>query len=80
METYNSSIGSPTAMGIVNKGGTLVPDTGKMKGAPVTDVRTLDSAYKNPAFFVAHDNSVNQIVKVRVLFSSSICQLTVDVG
>lgn len=70
VETYNSSVGSPTALGIVNFGGIIPYGTQKMQGKPVMDSRALNSSYKNPAFYVAHDNSVNQMVKVRVIFSN----------
>lgn len=69
METYNSSIGSPTALEIVARGGDIaqaVDESQKLRGEPVKDARILNSADKNPAFFVAHDNSINQMVKVRV--------------
>jgi len=65
VETYNSSIGSPTALRIVSRGGmALSQGTERMKGAPVDGTMSLVSKGKNPAFFVAHDNSINQMVKV----------------
>jgi hypothetical protein len=65
IETYNSSIGSPTALRIVEHGGMLLSQgTEKMRGDPVDGTRSLVSTSKNPGFFVAHDNSINQMVKV----------------
>lgn len=81
VETYNSSIGSPTTLGIVERGGNLaqaVDGTQKMKGEPVSDSQTLGSADKQSAFFVAHDNSINQMVKVCVFVCFSKLKILTD--
>lgn len=65
IEAYNTSIGSPTALRIVEKGygsASLLP-SGNIQGPPINDTRYLNTTGKNPAFFVAHDNSINQMVK-----------------
>lgn len=53
-------------MGIVSAGGTVARyDWQEMKGEPVSGhPRNLSSSSKDAAFFVAHDNSINQMIKV----------------
>lgn len=65
MEAYNTSIGSPTALRIVEKGNGSIPllPSGNIRGPPIAGTRNLNATGKNRAFFVAHDNSVNQMVK-----------------
>lgn len=64
VEAYNTSVGSPTILRIVGRGfGNTSLPSGKIQGYPVQNTRNLNTTNKNPAFFVAHDNSVNQIVK-----------------
>lgn len=65
IETYNSSIGSPSALRIVGKvyGGASSLPSGKVRGTPITGAGNLNTTGKNPAFYVAHDNSINQMVK-----------------
>lgn len=64
IEAYNSSTGAPVILRIV---GTSDPDaskpSGNIQGIPLGRTRFLNSTGKNPAFFVAHDNSINQMVK-----------------
>lgn len=64
IEAYNTSIGSPTLLRIVEKGysNTSLP-SGHIRGGPIMNTRDLNTTGKNPAFFVAHDNSINQMVK-----------------
>jgi len=65
IEAYNTSIGSPTALRIVERGdgSTSLLPSGNIRGSPIANTRYLNTTGKNPAFFVAHDNSVNQMVK-----------------
>jgi len=65
IEAYNTSIGSPTALRIVERGDgitSLLP-SGNIRGPPIANTRYLNTTGKNPAFFVAHDNSINHMVK-----------------
>jgi hypothetical protein len=64
IEAYNTSIGSPTLLRIVEKcySNTSLP-SGHIRGGPIVNTRDLNTTGKNPAFFVAHDNSINQMVK-----------------
>lgn len=65
IEAYNPSVGSPSALRIVEKGyGSISPmPSGSIRGDPIEGTRNLNTTKKNPAFFVAHDNSINQMVK-----------------
>ena len=65
IEAYNTSVGSPTILRIVEKGYGKTPlPSGKIQGYPIQNTtRYLNTTGKNPAFFVAHGNSVNQMVK-----------------
>lgn len=65
VEAYNTSIGSPTTLRIIEKGdgsASLLP-SGDIQGSPIAGTRNLNVTGKNPAFYVAHDNSINQMVK-----------------
>lgn len=65
IEAYNTSIGSPTALRIVERGdgSTSLLPSGNIRGPPIANTRYLNTTGKNPAFFVAHDSSINQMVK-----------------
>ena len=65
LEAYNASVGSPSALRIVEKGygGTSPLPSGNIRGVPIVGTRNLNTTGKNPAFYVAHDNSINQMVK-----------------
>lgn len=65
MEAYNTSIGSPTALRIIERGygNTTLSPSGNIQGPPIAGARNLNTTGKNPAFYVAHDNSINQMVK-----------------
>ena len=71
VETYNSTDLLPLTTRIVSPGATIqdadeIPLGGRRVGGGLSGVgRTLNSTGKFPAFAVAHDNSVNQMVKVR---------------
>lgn len=64
IEAYNTSVGSPTTLRIVEQayGNTSLP-SGKIQGDPIQNTRYLNTTGKNPAFYVAHDNSINQMLK-----------------
>jgi hypothetical protein len=64
VEAYNTTVGFPTALRIVEPGysNTSSP-SGEIQGEPISNTRYLNTTGKNPAFYVAHDNSVNQMVK-----------------
>jgi hypothetical protein len=64
IEAYNVSIGSPTTLRIVGKGyGDTSLPSGKLQGGPIPNTRYLNTTGKFHAFAVAHDNSVNQMLK-----------------
>ena len=64
IEAYNTSVGSPALMQIVEKGyGKISLPSGKIQGNPKQNTRYLNTTGKNAAFFVAHGNSINQMVK-----------------
>lgn len=65
IEAYNMTIGSPTALRIIDRGdgSTSLSPSGNIRGHPIANTRYLNATGKNSAFFVAHDNSINQMVK-----------------
>ena len=65
IETYNTSIVSPSALRIVGKGysNTSLPPSGNIRGAPITNTRYLNTTDKDVAFWVAHSNGVHQMWK-----------------
>ena len=64
VEAYNTSVGSPTILRIVESGyGNTSLPSGKIQGYPIQNTRYLNTTNKNSAFYVAHDNSINQMVK-----------------
>ena len=65
IETYNTSIVSPSTLRIVDKGyGIASPSpSGKIRGAAIASTRFLNTTGKDVAFWVAHSNGVNQIWK-----------------
>ena len=69
IETYNTSIASPSTLRVVGKGngGTPLLPSGKIRGAAIASTRYLNTTGKHPAFLAAHDNSVDQMWKVNVL-------------
>jgi hypothetical protein len=67
LETYNTSIGLPNSLRIVSKGNQIVDSTNEERNirTPLSGVsRQINSTALLPAYIVAHDNSVNQMVKV----------------
>jgi len=64
IEAYNTSVGSPTTLRIVEKGyGNTSLPSGKIQGDPIQNTRYLNTTGKLKSYAVAHDNSVNQMVK-----------------
>jgi len=65
VESYNTSIVSPSALRIVDKGYNITSPSpsGKIRGAPIANTRFLNTTGKDVAFWVAHSNGVNQIWK-----------------
>jgi len=65
IETYNTSIASPSALRIVEKGGgsTSPPPSGNIRGARIAKMGYLNTTGKAIAFGIAHANSLNQMVK-----------------
>ena len=63
-EVYNSTVGSPTTLRIVEKSdGNASPPSGKIQGGSIQGTRYLNTTGKFQAFSIAHDNSVNEMVK-----------------
>jgi len=65
VETYNTSIASPSILRIVGKGdgSTLLPPSGNIRGAPVASTRHLNTEGKDHAFTVAYGSTVNLVWK-----------------
>jgi len=65
IEVYNISVGSPSVLRIVGKwcGDTSPLPGGNIRGAPIVGTRSLNTTGRNPAFFLAHDNMLNQFIK-----------------
>ena len=64
VETYNTSVVSPSTFRIVEKGnGSNSSSSGDIRGAPITNTGYLNTTGKEPAFAVAHSNGINQMVK-----------------
>jgi len=65
VETYNTSIVSPSTFRIVEKGNgsNSSSPSGNIRGTPIASTGYLNATGKEPAFAVAHANSINQMVK-----------------
>ena len=65
IETYNSSIASPSALRIVAKenGGTLPSPSGNIQGSSIVNTRSLNATGKGDAFDVANNNSITRMIK-----------------
>jgi len=65
VETYNTSIVSPSTFRIVEKGNgsNSSSQSGNIRGAPIANTGYLNTTGKGPAFTVAHRNSINQMLK-----------------
>ncbi len=70
VDVYNATLGALTTLEIVDKANTVGDFQGRqerMMGSPVADAsvrRSLTSRRMEGVYVVAHDNSVNQLVKV----------------
>lgn len=76
VETYNSSTGITTSTRIINKASTTTDSlSGESNiGTTISGVkRQLNSSALWPAYVVAHQNSVNKLVKVRRLLRKLCC-------
>jgi len=64
VETYNTSIVSPSTLRIIEKASNSSLPSGKIQGDPITNgTRYLNTTNKDVAFWVAHSNGINQIWK-----------------
>jgi len=65
VETYNTSIVSPSTLQIVKKGNdsNSSSPSGNIRGPPIANAGYLNATGKEPVFTVAHGNSINQMVK-----------------
>ena len=65
IETYNTSITPPSALWIIGKGdsGTLLSPSGKIRGAPISSTRYLNTTGKDAVFSVIRGNVVYQMGK-----------------
>jgi len=72
VETYNTSIVSPSTLQVIGKadGGTPLPPSGRIQGAPIANTRYINTTGKNQTFVAAHDDNVDQMWKVNVLGTS----------
>jgi len=64
IETYNTSIVSPSALRVVGKGNdsTSQLPSGIIRGTRIADNRNLNATGKNPVFIYAHENSLGGIM------------------
>ena len=69
VEAYNTSIASPSTLGVVGKGNgvTSLSPSGNIRGSQIVNTRYLNTTRKFDAFVVAHNNSVDQMWKVNLL-------------
>jgi len=65
VETYNTSITSPSILRIVGKwdGSTPLSPSGSIRGNSISNTRYPNTTGKDYGFFLAHENSVNLIWK-----------------
>lgn len=65
IETYNTSLTSPSALRIVEKGdrGNSTLQNGSLRGPPVANTGFSNITGQSTVFRVAHSNSVNQMAK-----------------
>ena len=81
VEVYNSTMGLPTTMRVISKGGHIADDivdgaaVTVRKGDPITDTsatRELNSTKLAAVYETLHDNAVNQVLKVGLKLSNLI--------
>lgn len=65
IEAYNTSTGTPSILRIVEKGNgsTSLSPSGNIRGDPVANIGYLNTTGKDPAFPLAHGNTIGQIVR-----------------
>ena len=65
IETYNTSIGSPSVVRIIGRGDGSAPLSpgGNIQGDPITGTRYLNTSNKGTVFELAHGNSINHVMK-----------------
>ena len=65
VETYNTSIASPSTLQLVGKGNASTPlsPSGRIQGSPIVNTRHLNTTGKNPILYTAHDNTIKQMQK-----------------
>jgi len=65
IETYNTSIASPSAPQVVGKGNVSTPlvPSGRTRGRKITNTRYLNTTGKDDVFGAAHPNTVEQMQK-----------------
>jgi len=67
VETYNTSVTSPSISRIVEKGnGNTSSPSGNTRGPPIENTRYLNASSKGKSFSIAHDNGVRQMQRVNV--------------
>jgi len=79
IEAYNTSIASPSALRIVEKGdiSTSALPSGNIRGAPIENTRYLNTSGKGPGFYIALDNSINKLIKENARSSDYLPSATV---
>jgi len=67
-EVYNTSLGSPTTLRIVEGGygSTSLLPSGGIRGPPLANTRNLNMTGKNAAFLLSHNSSINKMMKDNV--------------
>ena len=65
VETYNTSVASPSTLRIVGKGDGSTPlsPVGSVQGAPIANTRYLNTTGKNMVFYTAHHEAIQQMQK-----------------
>ena len=65
VETYNTSIVSPSSMRIVEKadGSTSMSPSGKIRGTPIANTRYLNTTNKTSSFYLGYYNGINVLRK-----------------
>ena len=81
IETYNTSIGSPSALRVVERGsgGSFLPPSGNIRGSPIANTRYLNMTGKDFAFATGYGHTVVQMNSDTLLgyYVDSIVGLTV---
>ena len=66
IEAYNASTGSPSALGIIQKGdgSTSLSSSGNIQGSPITNTRYLNTTGKDAVFSTAHESSLERMLRI----------------